>query len=234
MNIRFSPLTSAIRSSDCLSPSTPNHNNFPLCSLCILRSSSQQLFHWSGWFAATSAGQWYGGVPTHRAPPSGWHGQPHSQQKERYPGHWQWPEPGGVEAEEGAGPWPGHCLWTQIKGKHAALLKVTRAYTHLQRITRWLLENGWGWGQFLSLRMALNSSYHMIMIALIVQFSLDWNTSAFFSVSLRCKLTDSRPVQWNFVKRLHSDQHLCIFNVFLQMTLNFRPRSAIRVVQNAR
>lgn len=55
------------------------------------RSSPEQLFHWSGWLAAASLGQWYGGVPAHRAPPTGRHSHPHSQQEERNPGHRQWP-----------------------------------------------------------------------------------------------------------------------------------------------
>lgn len=51
------------------------------------RSSPEQLFHWSGWLAAASLGQWHGGVPAHRAPPTGRHSHPHSQQEERNPGH---------------------------------------------------------------------------------------------------------------------------------------------------
>lgn len=41
--------------------------------------------------------------------------------------------------------------------------------------------------------MALNFSYLLYVTALTQQFSPDWQTSAFLSVSLRCRLTDNNP-----------------------------------------
>ena len=84
-----------------------------LVYICLnLRSSPEQLLHWTGWLSTSGAGQWHGGVPAYRAPPAGRHCQPHSQQEERHPGHRQWPQSGGVEAEERASPWSGHRVRT--------------------------------------------------------------------------------------------------------------------------
>lgn len=93
-----------------------------------------------------------------------------------------------METEEGAGSWPSHCVWTQVKGKHATLLKVTG--THKGET----VQGRTGVRRIFYLEFELNFSYLLYVAALTRQFSLDWQTSAFLSVSLRRRLTDNNPV----------------------------------------
>lgn len=83
----------------------------------VFRPSPKQLLHWCWWLPQTDARQWHGGGPADRAPSAGWHCQPHGGEEECHPAHWQWPQPRGVEAEEGASQRAGHCLWTSAEGK---------------------------------------------------------------------------------------------------------------------
>lgn len=83
----------------------------------VFRPSPKQLLHRCWWLPQTDARQWHGGGPADRATSAGWHRQPHGGEEECHSAHRQWPQPRGVEAEEGASERAGHCLWTSAEGK---------------------------------------------------------------------------------------------------------------------
>lgn len=145
--------------------------------LYFFRTSSEQLLPRPGWLAAARVGQWYGGVPAHRAPLAGRHGQPDCQQEERDPGHRQRPQPGGVETEERAGTRPGHRVRPQITGK-----SDLRSHTHT-------LEKG----HEVTIRRSIRSKWHFISGTCHLLSGPDLKTSAFLSVNLKCRLNRQSP-----------------------------------------
>lgn len=85
-----------------------------------LRPGEEQLLHRGRRLSAAAAGQRHGGGAADRAPPAGWHCQPHRGQEERHAAHRQWPQPGGMAAAQRAGTGPGHRFRAPAAGKQVS------------------------------------------------------------------------------------------------------------------